>query len=147
MRLTGIFNHSQIVLFCNSNNRLHISALAIEMDGQDGARARRDRGSDGDGIDQVVIKGAIDEHRLRASVGNGFGGGDEAVGNGDDLVAGADAEGPKDELEGIGAGADDDGVLGAAEFRPLALEGGDLRPEDELAVAQHSVERRIELGA
>ena len=59
----------------------------------------------------------------------------------------SDAEGAKDQLQGIGARPHADGVLHLAEARPRRLERGHLRSEDELSVAQHAIDCRIKLGS
>ena len=52
-------------------------------------------------------------------------------------VAGTDAFGHQDEQQGVGAVGATDHVLCAAEFRKLALELGDLGPQNELAALQY----------
>src|SRR6266850_343956 len=61
-------------------------------------------------------------------------------------VTGPDADRLEGDDEGIGARGDSDAVGDATEPGQLALEGGDLGPENEAAGSEHSRRRRRQLG-
>jgi hypothetical protein len=84
--LGGIFDQDEVMFLCKLQQRLHVTDATVQMNRQDCFGARSDCGCGGVGIHQVVIAD-IDEHRLRAGVMNGGGGGYKCVGNGDYFVA------------------------------------------------------------
>ncbi len=107
--------------------------LAVEVHRDDGRGPRADGSGDGVGIEQQVVLLAVGKHDGRAGAHDGLGGGHERVGREDDLVAWPDAGGPEGQLDGVGAVADADGVVGAAEGGQVALEALDLCTKHEVA--------------
>ena len=101
---------------------IHVRDLSEQVNGDDGARARRDGLFQEVGVHRVARGVDIDEHRSRPGVGDRLGGGHERAGDGDDLVPRADPQRQQAEPEGIGAVADADGVRRAAEGGELLLE-------------------------
>src|SRR5438105_12604295 len=115
MGLTGILNYGEAVFLRYIQNWIHISGLAIEMDGDNGAGAGRDGP-----LQEVRVHGAglvlnINKHGGGPAKANRFGGGDEGIGDGDDFVSRPNAEGEQGEPQGIAAVADADGIGGLAE--------------------------------
>ena len=104
--------------------------------GSPGSRA--DGLLDSQRVDVEAIGLDVDEHRRRAAVADGVGGGDERVADGDDLVAGADADGQQRQVQRGGAVRHGAGVRRADMRGELALEGRDLRPLGQPARLDHS---------
>ena len=92
-RLGGVLDDRQIVPFGDAPDRLHVGALAEQVDRQDGSGARRDLVLDLERIDVEGRRIDIDEDGPGAGAANGAGGGEESEGGQDDLVAGADLQG------------------------------------------------------
>ena len=112
--------------------------LAVEMHRNDRRGARRHRGLDGIGVDQVrVVVGAVDEHRRGARPGNGLGGRDERVGRKDAFVAVPDTERAQRDLDRVSAVRHPDAMRHADELSVFALERGHLRAADERRPGQH----------
>ena len=84
----------------------------------------------------MVQVAGVDVHEDRHGAGlrDGFGGGDERVGHGDDLISRPDAGRHQGKAQGVGAGVQADAMPAAAECCELFLESRDLRPSDEGAV-------------
>ena len=87
MRLGRIFEDSQAVTHGDFIYGVHVRGAAVEMNGQDGAGARRDGAREKLGVE--VRRGGINihEHGLRTAISNRLGGGEEGVRRGDDFVA------------------------------------------------------------
>ena len=84
------------------------------MHRDDRLRPRRDLLFDPLDVDVVGLRIDVDEHDLRAGHLDRFGRGDEAVGDGDDLVARPDAERLQRDEQRIGAVRHADAVVDAA---------------------------------
>ena len=83
----GVIDDAQAILVGNGLNLGGAAGLAIDVHGHDGRGARGDGGLDAVGIDASCRRVNIDEHRLDAVPPDRMGGGDKAVGRGDDLAA------------------------------------------------------------
>ena len=88
----------------------------------------------------------VDEHRAGAHRQHGVGGGDEAVADGDHLVADAHVQRAQGQLEGGGAARHGHGVRGAQGGPQLVLEGGHLGALQDPARA-HDAGDGVGLGA
>ena len=135
--LGGVFNKEEVVLAGERGEGVEVGALAVEMDGQDGAGACVGRGlgegmSDGFGRQVIGYRVDVGEERLCAAAEDGAGGGEEAEGGSEDGVAGADVEGGHGEPERVGAAAAADTEGSSAGGCGALLEALDLRTEDEL---------------
>ena len=117
------------------------------MNGDDRAGARGDRRRDRLRIDEIIFQATIDQHRFGPGIGDGFGGGDKGVGNGDDFVTRADSESPQDQVERIRAGTQSDALGGAAKIGPSLFKFRHLGAEDELPMVEDLGESRVQLGA
>ena len=82
-------------------------------------------------VDVVGLRVDVDEHDLRPGHLDRLGRGDEAVGDGDDLVAGADAERLQRDEERVGAVRHADAVVDAAVAGERLFELLDVRAADE----------------
>ena len=122
VRLRRVLDHAEARGAGDLEDRVQIDGRAHQVDRDHRARARADRGRDGLGRQQVRLGVDVDETRRRAGEADRLGRGDERVGRDDHLVAGADVEDPQREREGLGAGGDAHGVLGAAVGGELLLE-------------------------
>jgi len=134
--LRGVFHDDQLALLRDLRERVHVGALPVEVDGQDGLEPGGEiagepvlealgREVQGLGVD-------VDEDSASAGADDGADGGEEAEGRGEDFVAGADAAGGEREPDGVGAGGAADAGGRAGELRGALLEGFQLRAEDEL---------------
>ncbi len=103
------------------------------MHGHHRARPRAHHRQDVVGVDQQVVGVDVDQHRVRASADNGFGGGDERVRREHDLVARSDVDRAQREFQGIGAVADADTVRHAEEVGVLQFEGTHRFAADKIA--------------
>lgn len=83
----GVIDDAQAILVGNGLNLGGAAGLAIHVHGHDGRGARGDGGLDAVGVDAARCRVNIDEHRLDAVPPDRMGGGDKAVGRGDDLAA------------------------------------------------------------
>ena len=90
--LRAILNHRKAVSFGNFRYRRHVRRQAVEMHGHDGARFRRDRGSQFANVEIMRLAIGIDQHRRRAGQPDGLGRGEKCVRSGDDLVARPEAQ-------------------------------------------------------
>ena len=84
--MCGIINDAQAVLVGNCLNFSSSAGLSIHVHGHDGRCARRDGSLDTIGIDAARRRVDIDKYGLNAVPPNGMGGGNKAVGCGDDLA-------------------------------------------------------------
>ena len=105
---------------------------------------RGDRRADLGRVDAVGLRVAVHEHRRRARVRDGRGGGDERVGGDDDFVARPDAQSLQRQEQRLGAVRDADAVLRAAVGRELRLERLHLIAEDERGVVADVLDRRLD---
>ncbi len=104
MRLAGVFNHDQAILFGQIENSVHVGHLPVEMNGNH--RRHRPLAAPADGPARSVATALlfqilpqlrdrhvigllvdIDELRQRARLGDGFGGGDKRMRHGQHHVA------------------------------------------------------------
>ena len=122
-------------------NRLHLGALAVEVDRQDGLGLLADPGLDARRVDVVGRRIDIDEYRLLRQAGNRAGGGEESVGRGDHLVAGTDALGHEADRQRDRSRGDGDGMRRAAVLGQFRLALGDGRAKDALLRFKHGIHR------
>ena len=136
--LRGVLEHAQAVRLGELAQLGHRRRVPVQVD-RAGApwcaspiagSARRRGHVEGPRVD-------VAEDRRRAGVDDRLGGRVEGERGHDDLVAGADAEGPQRDRQRVGAVGDADAVAGPEEVRELGLEGLDLGPEDVAAGAKH----------
>ena len=82
----------------------------------------------------------VDEVGTRTGLADGFGGGDEGVGNGDDHVAGLHAGGDQSEAHGIRAAGHANAVFRVAKGGEFIFEIFDHRAADEAGGADNLLE-------
>ena len=126
----GVVDDAQAVLVGDVLNLTGAAGLAIDVDGHDGGGARRDGSLDAVGVDATRGHVDVDEHGLDAVPPQGVGGGNEAVGGGDDLAA---------DVEGLKGGDERQRAVGKhADVRHLeVLTQGCLEAAMEFAVVGH----------
>ena len=92
VRLRGVLDERQLVLFADCQNRIEVERMAVKMHRHDGLGSRRDGAFDQLRIE--VHRGVVNVHinRLRADVGNRPARRDERERRGDDFVARPDVE-------------------------------------------------------
>ena len=145
--LGGVLEDRKVVTSSDLVDGRHVRGVAVEVDGQDELRARRDRALEPLGIQGEGVGVDVDEDRRRPHQQDRLAGGDEGVGDGHDLVPGADAVGSERQVERVGAVGHRAGVGGAAEIGVFPLELLDVGPEDERRAREHTVDRRVDLRA
>ena len=127
MGLGGVFEDHQPMRVGDRLEGVHGGRVAVEMDGHDGPRTRRDRGLDGGRRQGKRERVDVGEHGGRARDGDRVGGGREGERGDDDLVARTDPGGEQAQVQCRGPRVDRDrlhpGHQGGTE---LLLEGGDL---------------------
>jgi hypothetical protein len=129
--LRGVLDHEQAGLARQREDRVHVDRLAIEVDRDDGARARAEtaghavcREQLGTGVDvHGTGRCAGQRHALRRR--------DEGVGGDDDLVTGSDAQRLERERDRLRSRGDAERVRGLAPRRVVALEHVELLAERE----------------
>ena len=80
-----VLDHQELVLVGDLADGLHVGALAVEMDRDDGLGLGRDGRFDLGRVDALGLRVAIDEDGRGAGDPDGFGGGEKGVGVGDAL--------------------------------------------------------------
>ena len=146
VRLGGILDHYQVVPCSDGKHGVEIDRLTVQVNRHDRPRSRSDGGRERSRIDRIRLPVHVDQYRLRACRDNCENRGDERVGGGDDLVAGADAVASQRELDGREAGADADRVLGADERGELGLEPFDGGAQDEIAALEDLLNRGLDFA-
>ena len=146
-RLGGVLDDRYPTPVGDGHDRVHLRALAVKMDRQDGLGVGSDSGLDFGGVDVVGLRVDIDEDRLGTEPGDPAGGGEERVGGGDHFVAGADPLGHQADQQGVAAGGNADRVRAAAILGQLGFTFGHGRPEDAHLRFQHGVYRRADFVA
>ena len=145
MGLRAVLDEMELVPVADGLDGLDIHGLSEDVDGDDGLGPGRDLGLDQLRIDVEVL---VDVHEdgFGAGLADGFRGRDEAVGDGDDLVAGADAQGLEGDVDGVGAVGAADAVL-PAELPGIGfLESLDVLAADEGGFADDGLDGGIDLG-
>lgn len=95
--LSGVFDDVELVLFGESEDGVHVGALAEEVDWDDGFGARGDFVF---GVFDIEVEGdraGVDEHGSSAGAGDAACGGEEGEGRHEDFIAWADVEGHEGE--------------------------------------------------
>ena len=127
-------------------DRAHLRRPPVEVDGDDGARARAAGGLEPVGVDRVARFQRLDADRHGADRGDRQPGGRRPVGGHEHLVAGLDAQCPQAESQRVEAAADPGAVGGGAMDGELRLEGLELLAHEEAAAPHHRPVGLVELG-
>ena len=107
--LRGVFHNVQPMRLGNAHNGIHVRALAIEVNGQNGLCARRDGRLHRRGVHIECLGIDIHHDGRQPQQLDHFNRGDVSKRRGDDLVSRLEAQGHEGGLQGIGAvGARDD---------------------------------------
>lgn len=131
--LGGVFDNHGAVTAGDVEEGVHVGGAAEEVDGLDGpdVAVAGEGGFDLVGVEVEGVGIDVDKDWLNAEAGERAGGGEEAVGSGDDLVAGAEFEGHPGEQEGVRARSAADGVAGLGIAGDGAFEFADGGAHDE----------------
>ena len=146
MRLARVLEHGDSPLAREGEDRGHVRGVAVEVDGQDGLRARGDRA--GEAL-RVEVQGAgvhVHEDGAGARLQHGEAGEGGRDRGGDHLVAGAHTERAQGERERVGAVPDRHRVPRAERLGQLALEGLPLGAQDEPAGVEDPRHRLVQLA-
>ncbi len=143
--LGAVLDQVELVPVADGLDGLDVHGLAVDVDGDDGLGPGGDLGLDELGVDVVVLV-VVDEHGPGPRLGDRLRGGHEAVGDGDDLVARADAQGFQGDVDGIRAVGAADAVLAAVLLGVGLLESLDVLAADEGGLADDGLDGGVDLG-
>jgi hypothetical protein len=143
--LGAVFDHLEAAGAGDGADPRHVHRAAKQVDRQQRFGGRGDRGLGLIQIDQVADRVHVDKHRRGAHGADRFGGGKEAEAGGDHLIAGADAQAPQRQDQGIGATVAAHRMGHAAGRGKGLLKDADRRPADVLAPAQHLEHRLVQV--
>ena len=146
-RLAGVLEQAEAVPRGERLQLGHRRRVAEDVDRQDAGGALARRGGRGGRVEVERHRVDVAEDRAGALVEQAVGGGDEAEGAGQDLVAGAPAERPHAEVQAGGAAGDRNRVLDAEPLGEGTLEALAHRAEREPAGAQHLEHQLLLAGA
>ncbi|SRR5579862_4307710 len=122
----SIFDHGEIVLAGNLQNRLQVAGHADLVNAEDCSRAAADGGLDFRGIDVEGCGFYVYEDRQGSAVTDAVGGGNERMADCDYLVAGAHAYGEEGKMEGGRATGDCNCVRRTDVIGELTFKGRNL---------------------
>ena len=105
-----VFNDLELVAVGQSAQGFDIGRVPVQVDRQDGARSLADLRFNRRDVHGVVGFQHIAEHGPSAAEADGAGGGNVGIADGDDLVAGTDADSAQGDDEGDSAGVGGHGV-------------------------------------
>ena len=139
----GVFHHLQTVSLRHGVQGRHVGGQSCVVHRHDGLGARIDGGLDRTRVDVQGEWVDVDQADIGAQVAHHFGRGGEGVGGGDDLVARADADGFKCQVQARGGRVDGQAMQGLAvhvvaaqEFGEVLLKAAGLGPGGDPAAAQ-----------
>jgi hypothetical protein len=127
--------------------RVHIGAASVQVNGDDRARSVADRPGDALRVEGEAVESDVGEDGARARALDACDGRDAGVRRRDHLVARLDADREQGDRQRIRARGDADRVASAAEGGELVLEGAELLREDEPAAAEDATDRAVDLLA
>ena len=139
-RLRGVLDEAQPVRGGERLQRRHRARLTEEVHREDQLRLRGDRPLDLRDVEVERRRVDVDEDGHGAEARDAACRREEAERRGDDLVAGPEIERHQRDEERVGAARDADRVLDAEVRGDGALEGLDLRAEDEVPVRRDALE-------
>ena len=145
--LRRVLQQRQPVPLADLRERPHRGRVAEQVHRHDRARARRDRGLHGGGIEVERLVLDVGEHGHRTDRGDRLGRCVERERRADDLIAGLDAQRAQRDQQRVRAVADADPVRHAQMLGERALDLGDPRAEDEAARLDHLGDRAGDLLA
>ena len=145
MGLGTVLDEIELVFFAYRLDSLDVRRLSEDMDGDDGLGLFRDLRLD---LGRVDVEVLVDVHENGSGPGLGdrFGGRDPAIGDGDDLVSEADAEGLERDIDGIGPVGATDAMLHAVLLGVDSLEAFDMLPPDKGRLADDGLDGGVDLG-
>jgi len=127
-----VFDNGQVARLRESENGIHVCGEAVEMDDDDGARARRDAAFEFGWIEVVGVGADVGENGFGAEGTDGAAGGYEGEGRDENFVAGLNAAGAQGENEGVGSGSEADAMSDAAEFGDFFFESCAFAAQNKL---------------
>src|SRR5262245_960252 len=145
--LRRVLDHGHAVGAAELGDAIDGRRVTVQVDGDDGPRARGDGPRNPLGLERVRVRVDVDEDRGRPGHDDGRGGGDEGERARDHRVAGTDAYRGEGEPERVGAGRDADRVRDADVLGQVVLERLALRPKDEARGVEDAAGSLRELGA
>ena len=139
-----IFDHDEAPPLGDRQNRVHVSHLPIEVDGNDGFGALRDRGLDLRHIHRERTLIDIDEHCRGSCVLDRRDRRHESKGHGDYFVARTDSGCEQRKVQCAGAAVHSDALLGLTICSELRLERAYFRSQGELTAVKHALDGGVD---
>jgi hypothetical protein len=136
-RLGGVFHHRDAAGLGRRQYGAEVRALSVQVHGDDGAGARRQRRGGGVGGRAQRLRVHVHEHGLCAHAHDGRDRRDEGEGGRHHLVAAPHVEGPERQRDRVGPGSAPHRFFDAQPGGELALECDDLLAKNELLRFQH----------
>lgn len=144
MGLGRVFNHHDAAPLCDREHRRHIRRLPRQMDGNDSPSPVADRRLD---PRRVHFKGpgiAVHQHRPRPHIAHRQRGSNVGVGRQDDLIPSPNIQPSQGQTQGIESIADPHRMLNPNKARKGGFKRLHRPAQDEIAAAQHLVERGLD---
>ena len=145
--LGTVFDHSEMMRISQIQNMRHFSGVSVEMDRQDRFGLGGDGGGDRAGVEIKASGVDVYEDGFGTDITDGFGGGEEAEGGGDHLIARTNVEGAQGDDEGVGAGVDTDSMGDPQIVGGFLFKGGHFWTENELTGFENAVNGRLDFRA
>src|SRR6266851_2124676 len=142
MRLGSVFDDAQPMLMREIHDRLHLRRVAVQMDGNDGARALAQSAIQLSPVHCVGIRLDIDKNGRRAHLRYSLDGGNKRMRDRNHLIAGSNMAGTQSQRDGIGSIRKANSIITAAIAGETLLESLILRTKKELHVIQHILDGR-----
>ncbi len=142
--LAGIFEDKEVVLKGKSPDRVHVGALAKNVDRHDRSRFRSDRRFDGCRINVVRVRQDVDENGSRPGSTDRSRRRKESERRGDDFVTRADVHSDQRKQQGIRPGRASDGVSRVAVLGDFEFQFGDFVSQDESLILENLLDRSID---
>ena len=145
-RLRGVLDHPNPAPLRLVKPRGHVRRLAVEVDGDDRLRTRRDLLEHIRGVEVEAAQRDVGKNCLRPEPRDAARRREETVRRGDHLVPGADVERHQGQKQGVRTTRATDRVLRPAVGRHLLLKLHHFGAEDKLPVSQNRIEGCAQFG-
>src|SRR6266436_1994185 len=145
--LRAIFDHRQVLLAREIHDRVHVRGQTVEVNDDDGARARSHTARNLRRVDVVGVGLNVGEDRFRTERAHGAARGDKGERRENDFVTGRDSAGTQREDQRIRAGADTDSMRHTAKSRDFFFQRSAFTPQDELLRGEHALDRLANFAA
>ena len=143
--LGAVLDHDHVARLAELDDRIHVGALAVEVDRDHRSRPYAERAAHGVEVHCPRFRLNVAEHRRRTGALDRRHRRHTGVRLSDDLVPRTESERPQRELYRVRSGRDPHRVGGGERRREFLLEGPSLAAEHEPAAVEHAPDRGVEL--